>query len=621
MKLIGKALGLLIFLFPVNSSGVEILQDGPLWPLELSTRYLTSNFMEFRNGRFHAGLDLKTQSREGFVVRAVEDGFISRVRCASTAYGRVVYLRGVSGRTFVFAHLSRFNDDLRARILQVQEQSGHYRTSLEFKAGQIPIKRGEVLGLTGQSGTGGPHLHFEVRDRNQRPLNPLGQGFAVEDTFPPVIHTVRAWPVTPAARINGQTGEWVFVATEDQGLIGDLDTLQVHGPVAFSARMIDASDIRGHKLEPWLIELELDGTLVYRCQNDRCAFSENSLQRLEWTNWADPSEHPVPREHWLHRRAANTLHGRQGSLWYLGQEGSGLPVGDHQLVLKVSDFGGQVSSVAWVLQVQKEVTTATASSWQKQPLGFGKPGPEVFLLSPFFSLGSPEVAGYASFSLSPSHQDPVLEPVEIWVKEQGSETSFFDLARSQGLEPWGPASMILAVDWPIDGSVPLVLPGSGPAKKIKMQHPGVYRLSRQNRWEMVCQLPSVSVRDFLLEEPGLHGVFGDSVAPVFHSTKEPLQVASRGDSTNREAFDGITLSRWEITPIALVDTGSGVDTGTIKAELDGCRLIIEPDGPRDRLLVEWPDTMATGEHSLHIVASDRVGNTAQVTYKILVLEE
>ena len=34
----------------------------PRWPLDLPTRYLTSNFMEYRPGRFHAGLDLKTQT-------------------------------------------------------------------------------------------------------------------------------------------------------------------------------------------------------------------------------------------------------------------------------------------------------------------------------------------------------------------------------------------------------------------------------------------------------------------------------------------------------------------------------------------------------------------------------
>lgn len=42
----------------------------PLWPLDLPTRYLTSDFMEYREGRFHAGIDLKTDGRTGWAVRA-----------------------------------------------------------------------------------------------------------------------------------------------------------------------------------------------------------------------------------------------------------------------------------------------------------------------------------------------------------------------------------------------------------------------------------------------------------------------------------------------------------------------------------------------------------------------
>ena len=39
----------------------------PCWPLELGTRYLTSDFMEHRSGRFHTGIDLKTGSRSGLL--------------------------------------------------------------------------------------------------------------------------------------------------------------------------------------------------------------------------------------------------------------------------------------------------------------------------------------------------------------------------------------------------------------------------------------------------------------------------------------------------------------------------------------------------------------------------
>ncbi len=587
----------------------------PTWPLDMSTRYLTSNFMEFRGGRFHAGLDLKTRSREGFTVRAVEDGYISRVRCTPTAYGRVVYLRGVSGKTYVFAHLARFNDDLRARLEMVQNQNDTYRARLEFKPGQIPIFKGQVLGISGQSGTGGPHLHFEVRDSSQRPLNPLANGFAVLDTLPPVIHNLRAWPVTPASRINGEKGEWVLGSKGAPGLSGDQGVLNITGPIAFSARMVDASDIRGHKLEPWLIELTLDDELVYRCQNDRYAFSENALQRLEWTDAADWTGESVPREHWLHRRKANTLTGREGGLWYLGDRGEGLSFGDHSLVLLVRDHAGGEASVRWILRVQKETTSPQDTQWREHSLGITLSDSVGTRLTPFFSSGDPEKAGFTVYEIEPGKQGTVLEKTELWVRSIEASASFFEVAAGQGLVPVGPAVLYMTADWPIESSVPVFLPEERAVRGDG--HVGVYRLNRQQKWEMVTALAVASENKFFMGRPGLHGVFQDYRPPIFQKAGAPLKVSAQPLSK----VEGVTFSRWEITPVNLDDLGSGVDTGSIKAMLDGHRLIIEPDLPRDRLLVQWPDSMAVGQYLLHIEAADKAGNTADVTYTIQVQEE
>ena len=43
-------------------------------PLEIPLRY-SGTYGELRPNHFHAGVDLKTQGREGFPVYAVEDGF------------------------------------------------------------------------------------------------------------------------------------------------------------------------------------------------------------------------------------------------------------------------------------------------------------------------------------------------------------------------------------------------------------------------------------------------------------------------------------------------------------------------------------------------------------------
>lgn len=617
MTSFGKFLPLLFVLLGVSPAAAGDEPSGPMWPLDLSTRYLTSNFMEFRGGRFHAGLDLKTQSREGFTVRAVEDGYISRVRCTPTAYGRVIYLRGICGKTFVFAHLARFNDDLRGRIEQAQQQNNSYRASLEFKPGQIPVIKGQVLGISGQSGTGGPHLHFEVRDRNQRPINPLDHGFLVEDKLPPVIHRLRAWPVNNDSRINGGKGEWILDSQIENGLNGDLGILNISGPVAFSARMVDASDNCGHKLEPWLIELTVDGDLVYACRNEEYGFSENALQRLEWTDWADWTGEGVPREHWLHRRTANTLTGRVGDLWYLGNEDMGLPAGDHSLVLRVVDHAGGESRVSWILRVQDEPVHAQTSDWHQQSLGFAPEDSTEVRLTPFFSSGKPENAGYKVLKMDPETSNEVLEEFDIWVRTSDFSSSHLKAAHSQGMESRGSLITYAAADWPIESSVAVPLPGgksllSGSDNKSENSQWGVYRLNSKNLWKLVTNLADPLATEFLLEEPGLHGVFMDSAPPIFQNSTYLLEVMPGSVSTAR----GVTFPKWEITPIRLTDPGSGLDTGSITALLDGARLIIEPDGPRDRLLVQWPDHAAVGKHELRIEASDRAGNTSVVTYEV-----
>jgi len=324
----------IVLMMSWSSAGAE----EPIWPLDLPTRYLTSNFMEYRPGRFHAGLDLKTQTVEGFAARAVESGSIVRLRATPTAYGRAVYLLGDSGRTYVYAHLSRFNDDLRRRIESQRAKTGTYRARLWFKPGEVRVKQGEIIGLTGQSGTNGPHLHFEVRDKNNRPTEPQAQGFAVGDSIPPMIFHIRAWPTTPEAKIQGQNFEHIFDLAG-----GQPGPLEIQGPVAFSAKIVDRSDIRDHRLEPSLIELHLDGELVYRCANEGYDFAENALLRLEWVVV------PGVRERWLHRRRANTLVGRSGDLWYLGEDGQGLSAGRHELMLMASDWAGNRTEVKWDL--------------------------------------------------------------------------------------------------------------------------------------------------------------------------------------------------------------------------------------------------------------------------------
>jgi hypothetical protein len=79
---------------------------------------------------------------------------------------------------------------------------------------------------------------------------------------------------------------------------------------------------------------------------------------------------------------------------------------------------------------------------------------------------------------------------------------------------------------------------------------------------------------------------------------------------------GVTMPRWEILPVQVFDGGAGVAAETIKVQISGQPLIAEPDLIRDQILVELPDGLDPGAHSLAIEAADEVGNTCKTVLEI-----
>jgi hypothetical protein len=602
--------GFLAAVSSLPAGGVEAEQADvePLWPLDLPTRYLTSNFMEYRSGRFHAGLDLKTQSKSGFAARAVENGSIVRVRATPFAYGRAIYLLGESGRTYVYAHLSRFNDPLRVKVRAAQARTGKYRVALHFAPGEWKVRRGEVLGLTGESGAGGPHLHFEVRDPDNGPVNPLARGFAVPDTFAPVIHAVRVVPADPRSRIHGLPRARIIKSGGGNGLTGDQPQLLIAGPVAFAAKIIDAGDIAGHKLEPWLIEVRLDGEIVYRCSNDRFDFSENSLQRLEWL------EVPGIKDHWLHRRLGNSLSGRTGEQWYQGPRGKGLEPGPHTLEISAADYAGNATLVKIPLLAADldYPQPPSEGGWLQDPVEVVVDSLSGNILRP---LLDDKHEDRLLRRLDPDMGDPVLAPTTLAIIPAEMEEGQLERARRQGLEPVGPSAKYLAADWPIDAAVVVDL--TGPVTAIADTLPPekdpavmVYRWG-WNNWSpdgrLIESLNEGANHRFALSNPGFIGVFRDVAPPIIFPADSVITVTA--DSLGHA--HGVTLPRWEVFPVDLVDLGSGIAPESITATLDGQVIILEPDLPRDRVLVELPDDISPGRHVLILVAEDKAENESE----------
>jgi hypothetical protein len=156
-------------------------------PLNLST-----NFGMLRDDHFHFGIDIRTYEKEGLPVYAVADGYVVRIKVSAYGYGRAIYIDHPNGYTSVYAHLQRYNDTIKNWITEKQYERESYEVDLFPSKKTFPVKKGELIGYTGNSGgSSGPHLHFEIRDtKSEHILNPELFGIKVIDTLAPVFEEI-----------------------------------------------------------------------------------------------------------------------------------------------------------------------------------------------------------------------------------------------------------------------------------------------------------------------------------------------------------------------------------------------------------------------------------------------
>ena len=257
----------------ISPKNVNLIQDVKekkvFWPIKKEI-FFTSNFMEDRPGRFHAGLDLRTFGQT-LPLYAVEDGFVSRINVSPWGYGRAIYIVGKSGKTFVYAHTDRFATKIEAKVLQKQYQAKRYRVNFYPKKNEIFVKKGDLIGYSGSTGIGPSHLHFEIRNRNNEPINPELLGYRVADSTVPELKKIVFTPLTDSSIINGYSNIKSFTIKELQG-----DTITFEGQIGLSLAGFDKkSNNSRNKLGIYKYLMKTGKDTIFYQENNGFGYSDS----------------------------------------------------------------------------------------------------------------------------------------------------------------------------------------------------------------------------------------------------------------------------------------------------------------------------------------------------------
>ncbi|TJY34054.1 M23 family metallopeptidase [Pontimicrobium aquaticum] len=250
-------------------------------PLDIDI-ILSGTFAELRSNHFHSGLDIKTQQREGLKVYATASGYVSRIKISHWGYGKALYITHPNGYTTVYAHLQKFAPKIEAYIKKLQYEKESFEIEVFPTITELLVEKDDVIAYSGNTGgSGGPHLHYEIRDNKERPINPMLFGMDIKDTRQPMVLALYAYPIGNESHVNDSNDKSKLRIVPIKSGDFVVEKINAFGKIGFGIVAYDQQNYAANKNGVSNIQSFFNGNKNFEIDFKRFSFSETKhLNRL-----------------------------------------------------------------------------------------------------------------------------------------------------------------------------------------------------------------------------------------------------------------------------------------------------------------------------------------------------
>lgn len=238
---------------------------------------LSGNFGEIRSNHFHGGLDFKTGGSINKPVRALADGYISRIRVTNGS-GYVLDVCYHNGYSTINRHLHGFLTPIAERVENLQYEKENWEVEIIPEPEEYPVKAGQQIAWSGNTGYSyGPHLHLDVYETATGDFIDPMPFFKdkMKDTRPPKADGIMLFPQAGKGVIGGGQKPVTILPNSTR-------CVEAWGVIGAGIKAYDYMDGVNNHYGVHSVVLTVDGQEVFQSTIDR--FSPDETRMINsWT--------------------------------------------------------------------------------------------------------------------------------------------------------------------------------------------------------------------------------------------------------------------------------------------------------------------------------------------------